>query len=198
MLFSLLGIDISRLPDSTKPLPVPMLMELHHVTGPQLTVLPLNLEQAALTVPRTTLSFPSPTGNSTWLAGRVLGHKPGVGVTKPISSIPLFSDFFTIVKHTLDIENHIYIGQVLLQLSCGDTCQIWLWFKESKRYIYKIENFDYREINKQRFSNPHPWTDLQDWAINIGQGRPVGIYYILSFIDRGNPQHAWSNVKPLI
>ena len=29
-------------------------------------------------------------------------------------------------------------------------------FKESERYIRKIENFAYREINELNFSNPHP------------------------------------------
>ena len=63
---------------------------------------------------------------------------PGVGVTKPISSFPLFSDFFSALsKHTLDIEYHVNIWQVSPQLSCSDTCQIWMWFKESKRYFWK-------------------------------------------------------------
>ena len=41
-----------------------------------------------------------------------------------------------------------HIRQVLPQLSCGDTCQIWMWFKESNRYHCKINNFAYREIEK--------------------------------------------------
>ena len=56
----------------------------------------------------------------------------------------------------LDIEYHVYIWQVSPQLSCGDSCQIWMWFKGSNSYIYKVENFAYREINKRSFSNPHP------------------------------------------
>ena len=32
-----------------------------------------------------------------------------------------------------------------------------MWFEESNRYFYKIENFAYGEINEQNFSNPHPW-----------------------------------------
>ena len=34
-----------------------------------------------------------------------------------------------------------------------------MWFKEHDRYICKIENFAYREINEQSFSNPHPSKD---------------------------------------
>ena len=43
----------------------------------------------------------------------------------------------------LDIEYHINIWQVSPQLGCGDTCQIWMWLKESKRYFCKIESFAY-------------------------------------------------------
>ena len=57
----------------------------------------------------------------------------------------------------LAIEYHNYIWQVLPQLSCGDTCQIWMWFKESDRYFCKNENFAYGEINEKSFGNPHPW-----------------------------------------
>ena len=50
---------------------------------------------------------------------------PGVGINKPISCAPLFSEFFSIVKkHTLAIEYHDYFWQVSLQLSYSDTCQI--------------------------------------------------------------------------
>ena len=56
----------------------------------------------------------------------------------------------------LDIKYHVYIWQVSPQLRCGDTCQIWMWFKESKSYFCKIENFAYGEINERSFSNPHP------------------------------------------
>ena len=56
----------------------------------------------------------------------------------------------------LDFAYHIYIWQVSPQLSSGDTRLIWMWCKESHRYFSKIENFVYREINKQSFSNSHP------------------------------------------
>ena len=79
-----------------------------------------------------------------------------MGVTKPIFSVPLFSTFPLLSKQTLAIEYHVYIWQVSPQLSCGDTCQIWMWFRESNRYFCKIENFAYGEINERSFSNPHP------------------------------------------
>ena len=68
--------------------------------------------------------------------------RPGVGVTKPIFSVPL------------SIEYHAHIWQVLPQLCCGDTCQIWMWLKECNRYFCEIENFAYGEIDERSFSNP--------------------------------------------
>ena len=54
----------------------------------------------------------------------VLFYGSGVGVTKPISSVPLFSEFLEMSKESLAIEYHVYIWQVSPQLSCGDICQI--------------------------------------------------------------------------
>ena len=48
------------------------------------------------------------------------------GVTEPISYVLLFSHIPLLSKQMLAIEYHIYIWQVSLQLSCGDTCQIWM------------------------------------------------------------------------
>ena len=52
------------------------------------------------------------------------------------------------------IEYHVHIWQVLPQLSCGDTCQIWMWFKDCDRYFCEIENFAYGEIDERNFSIP--------------------------------------------
>ena len=68
-----------------------------------------------------------------------------------------FPNFSSLSKHTLAVEYRVYIWQVSPQLSCGDTCQIWMWFEESNMYFCKVENFDYGEINERSFSNPHPW-----------------------------------------
>ena len=83
---------------------------------------------------------------------------PGVGVTKPISPVPLFSQIFCIIKNMLTVKYRVSIWQVSPQLSCGDTCQIWMWFQESNMYFCEIENFAYGEINERSFSNPHPRT----------------------------------------
>ena len=62
----------------------------------------------------------------------------------------------------LAIEYHIHIWQVSPQLSCGDTCQIRMWCKESNRYTGRLENFAYREINERSFSNPTPIDVIMD------------------------------------
>ena len=85
----------------------------------------------------------------------------GVGVIMPISPLIYFFEFSALCKHTFAIEYHVYISQVSPQLSCGSTCQIWMWFKESDRYSCKIENFSCGEINERRFSNPHPGRNVE-------------------------------------
>ena len=81
----------------------------------------------------------------------------GWGLLSQFSPFRYFPHFPLLSKQTLAIEYHVYIWQVSPQLSCGDTCQIWMWFKESNRYFCKIENFAYGEISERSFSNPHPW-----------------------------------------
>ena len=72
---------------------------------------------------------------------------PGVGVTKPISSVPYFSRFLIIVT-TL----------VTYWISCltGVTCQIWIRFRWYNNYFREIEHFLKGEIDKRSFGNYHP------------------------------------------
>ena len=88
-------------------------------------------------------------------------ERPGVGVL--VTQFPLFHyypNFSALSKHISIIEYHVYNWQVPLQLSCSDTCQIRIWFKEYDRYCCMIKYFVYRKINKQSFSNPHPWFSI--------------------------------------
>ena len=78
--------------------------------------------------------------------------KPGVGVTEKTFSVALFSEFFIIIKTHVWYWISRYIWQVSPQLSCGDTCQIWMWFRECN----KIEKSTHREINERGFSTPTP------------------------------------------
>ena len=62
------------------------------------------------------------------------------------------------------MEFHVHIWQMLPQLRCGDTCEIWMWFEESNMYFCKIKNFPNGEINKLIFSNPIPgWHMGSTW-----------------------------------
>ena len=49
-----------------------------------------------------------------------------------------FSNFSDLSKHWLSVKFHVPIWQVLPQLSCGNTCQIWTWFGGKNRYSCKI------------------------------------------------------------
>ena len=95
------------------------------------------------------------------------------GVTKPISPVPSFTKFFTMVKswkHTLATPYHLYIWQVSPQLSCGDTCQIYRWFKEINRYFLNIENFPCGEISERSVSISPPKVQLTEalkWQIMV-------------------------------
>ena len=74
----------------------------------------------------------------------------------PFRYFPILS---ALSNHTLPIEYHVYIWQVLPQLSCGDTCQIWMWFEKSNMYFCHVEILAYGKINERSFSNPHPRTE---------------------------------------
>ena len=56
----------------------------------------------------------------------------------------------------LTIEYRVHIWQVLLQLSFGETCQIWTRFKECNRYFCEIEYFAYGEIDELSFVTSTP------------------------------------------
>ena len=104
----------------------------------------------------------------------------GWGLLSQFSPFRYFPKFSALSKHTLTVRYRVYIWQVLPQLSCWDTCQIWMWFEESNMYFCEIENFAYGEINEQSFSNPHPKlappiTELiallwYDWLLTISNG----------------------------
>ena len=101
------------------------------------------------------------TGVHTWISWisdwSVAASKQGWGLLSQFSPFRYFPHFPLLSQQTLAIEYHVYIWQVSPQPSCGDTCEIWMWFRESNRYFCKIENFAYGEISERSFSNPHPW-----------------------------------------
>ena len=62
------------------------------------------------------------------------------GLQSQFSPLRYFPDFSALSKHTLDTEYHVCIWQVSPQLSCGDTCHIWMWFKGSNSYFARSKN----------------------------------------------------------
>ena len=96
----------------------------------------------------------------------------GWGLLNQFLPFRYFLKFSTLSKHTLCIEYHVYIWQMSPQPSWGDTCQIWMWFKEPNGYFCEIENFAYGEINERSFSNPHPSTTLLPEILLGGQSEP--------------------------
>ena len=112
-----------------------------------------------------------------------------VVVTKPISSVPLFSPVFQHYQCTSYILSITFIFDWCrcMQLSCSNNCRIWMWFNWFKLHICKIQFIPNGEINEQSFNNPHPC---------IGQmphSDPV-LAHTISFIQSSKPQ--W--VRPLI
>ena len=78
----------------------------------------------------------------------------GWGLLNQFPPSHYFPHFSALPKHTLAIEYHVYIWRVLPQLSCGDTCQIWIWFKESN--ISKIKILFVEVLIKWALVTPTP------------------------------------------
>ena len=98
-----------------------------------------------------------------------LATAQGWGLLSQFSPFRYFQHFPLLLKQTLAIEYRVYIWQVSPQLSCGDTCQILMWFRESNRYFCKIEYFAYGEISERSFSNPHPWWRSNLWGLELSR-----------------------------
>ena len=111
-------------------------------------------------------------------------HYQGWGLLSQFPPFRYFLNFSALSEHTLAIEYHVYIWQVSPQLSCGGTCQIYTWFKESKRYFCQIENFACGEINERSFSNPHPWAG-DYWSFGLLA------YLSLIQVHQISPQMSW-------
>ena len=62
-----------------------------------------------------------------------------------------FSDLSSLSRHWTSIDHSLFIWHVSPQLSCGDTCQIWMWFK------YLTSHFIRSKISlaERNFSKPH-------------------------------------------
>ena len=82
----------------------------------------------------------------------------GWGLPSQFPPFRYFPKLSALSKHKLTIKYDVHFQQVSPQLTCGDTCQIWTWFKVCDVLLWQIEFFRNREINVRSFSNPHPWS----------------------------------------
>ena len=101
----------------------------------------------------------------------------GWGLLSQFPPFRYFPKFSSLSKHTLTVEYRVNIRQVSPQLSCGDTCQIWMWFKESNMYFCEVKNFAYGPINERSFSNPHPRFGCSWWISTDSTLKKLGLYW---------------------
>ena len=72
--------------------------------------------------------------NTWWLSSnttQIYEPKPNVGLPELIHLS--IQKMFAFPKYLLGSLNHIHIWQVSQQLSCCDTCQIWMWYLTAKQ-----------------------------------------------------------------
>ena len=123
----------------------------------------------------------------------------GVGVTKPISAVPLFFKIFFIVKtHFSCWISRLYLtgvaaAQLRGHLSNMNVIQgIWHVFCE-------IENIAYREIDERSFSNPHPWPILPFILTSLTSALPGVVRFqptVSWLISMQRLPHLWSFPSP--
>ena len=88
--------------------------------------------------------------------------RPRGRVTKCFLISP--SCIFLILQKYLSL-NHIHIWQVPLQLSCSDTCQIWMWHPTSYGYFNDAEKLGKKWNSTNGLSNPHSRYS-SDWCMS--------------------------------
>ena len=86
------------------------------------------------------------------------GTHLGWGLLKLCSLISLLGLFLNSKTCLLYPVNHIHIWQVSPQLSCGSTCQTWMWFQIGNQCFRVIEKLINYWKGENWFSNPHPCT----------------------------------------
>ena len=123
-----------------------------------------------------------------WRQYKVISGQKGIQGWGLLSQFPPFNyfpNFSSLSKHSLAVIHCIYIWQVSPQLSCGDTCEIWMWFEEYNMCFCNIENFAYGKINERSFSNLHPWHPIK----SIQQEGMQSIYNDISWLIKCKSKH---------
>ena len=90
------------------------------------------------------LHFGNNQEKSTWLTHWLLGWSYidsvldwAEGYWMNLFHLLVFSIFSETFKDNLPIKYHIHFWEVSLQLSCGDSCQVWMWFNRSDCFLRK-------------------------------------------------------------
>ena len=91
--------------------------------------------------------------------------RPGIGVTKLISFVPLIPHFSIFRKCSLPIEYHVHIYHVSPQFNCRDTWQLWPWLKGCKLYYTKLNICIMKKLMNGVLGIPTP-TPLALWQSN--------------------------------
>ena len=66
----------------------------------------------------------------------------GWGLLKLRSLISPFREILISQNCRFNTHNHVHICQVSPQLSCGDTCQIWTWYRIGNCCFITLKNFE--------------------------------------------------------
>ena len=71
-----------------------------------------------------------PSANTSSKAGNPYRRKPnqGWGLQSQFPPFRYFPNFSPLSTQTSNVRYRVYIWQVSSQLSCDDTCQIWMWY----------------------------------------------------------------------
>ena len=82
---------------------------------------------------------------------------PRRGLPNLRSLISLQAKFSILPKCLFMSLNRIHISKVLLEMSCGDTCQIWIWYSIANVCFCNAENVWKKQNWGNRLCNPYPW-----------------------------------------
>ena len=121
----------------------------------------------------------------TWFALSNITKHQVWGLLSQFSPFRYFPSFSELWKEWLPEWYQVHIWQVSPQLRCGDTWQIWTWFKVSNLYFCKIKISRNGELNERSFSNHHPrrTNDIEICIANF-----LSLSYL---IHLGNIVNAW-------
>ena len=126
-----------------------------------------------------------------WRPGVYMFHQGG-------GSFRYFPDISPLPKHWLPIEYHFYIWQASPQLSCGDSCQIWMRLQEANWYLIFLTE----ESTNGALVTPAPGLSRCILRVNyciMGSVRSFWMVRVRSLIHSAEINHAWlwwpSNVR---